>query len=448
MMNDFTSFPIHNLAASLLPNLGAVTSGSAFIGLRSGLGQFSADAVRAFLGGVVTVQQFGAVGDGAANDSGPIQAAIDYCIANRTALHVPAVATRYRINTPLNLTAAEQLVIFGDGCDSYPGPSLAPRGSVISGNTGGLIMDCVGGRGIKLVDLTLSSIGEPSPSIVGIVMGPSAAQPAGGYNCGLFNVTIAMPPTGTSLPFYGVSTNIMTLSKLSTIGDFGVVLVGSNILGVGLPFGAFGTNVGADAIYSSGCFLNGYGPEPVLIMDDCNSHTHDQLYIHTNAIGPSFTGSNYAMTINDSTDVLIKVQVDGFPSAVLQDGFWRDIRLWGLIFQGTTPVDPGQPFISSLQGSEIDSCEFMIRPVTPVPASFHYSSGILDDIQNTRFLFDTEMSDNVLALSFGGAVAKPLFNCRLDGNSDTLTNSLVQSGSPLADSAKRLFINGIVTGTG
>jgi hypothetical protein len=57
--------------------------------------------VEAKLAQTVSVKDFGAVGDGTTNDTAAVQAAIDSCLANGTALYVPA--GRYRLTAQVNI---------------------------------------------------------------------------------------------------------------------------------------------------------------------------------------------------------------------------------------------------------------------------------------------------------------------------------------------------------
>ena len=117
-MNDFTSFPIHTLAASLLPDLGSVTDSSAFIGLRAGLGQFSATALRDYVGGTGrSVRSYGAVGDGVADDSPAFAAAIAAADADGGG-QIIIPKGNYRLNSAVSATAGN-IHFIGDGAESW-----------------------------------------------------------------------------------------------------------------------------------------------------------------------------------------------------------------------------------------------------------------------------------------------------------------------------------------
>lgn len=66
---------------------------------------------------VVSVKDFGAVGDGVTNDTAAIQAAADYCVANQRSLHFPAGF--YLVRQRIRFTGAANIAITGEGlCNS------------------------------------------------------------------------------------------------------------------------------------------------------------------------------------------------------------------------------------------------------------------------------------------------------------------------------------------
>lgn len=115
------------------------SSGSAVIGfIRTAAGAV-ARALHDKLSDTVSVKDFGAVGDGVADDTTKLQAAIDYAIANGKSLYIPA--GKYLISATLNIIRpsgeyrADSFRIFGDGGGSvFLGYALCP-GTVIFTNT-------------------------------------------------------------------------------------------------------------------------------------------------------------------------------------------------------------------------------------------------------------------------------------------------------------------------
>ena len=81
-----------------MPDLGAVNNASSLVGERAGSGRFSATALRAY---VSPSTVYGAVGDGVADDTAAIQAAIDSLAAYGGSIFLPPGV--YRISTALKM---------------------------------------------------------------------------------------------------------------------------------------------------------------------------------------------------------------------------------------------------------------------------------------------------------------------------------------------------------
>jgi hypothetical protein len=93
-----------------MPDLGTVTDATSFVGERAGSGRFSATALRDYVSvgssgtGVANVRDYGALGDGAADDSTAIQAAV------ATGMPVFMPAGNYRITSQINCSTRGQAI--------------------------------------------------------------------------------------------------------------------------------------------------------------------------------------------------------------------------------------------------------------------------------------------------------------------------------------------------
>lgn len=78
------------------------------------------------LNDVVSVKDFGAVGDGVTDDTAAVQAAITYAQTIGAALYVPSTTASYKVTSALNITAG--LCIRGDGWSPYVVSDFGLRG--------------------------------------------------------------------------------------------------------------------------------------------------------------------------------------------------------------------------------------------------------------------------------------------------------------------------------
>ena len=107
-----------------MPDLGAISDTSSVVGERAGSGRFSALAFRNYVGYPPTsVKQFGAVGDGVADDTFAIQAAIDSLSAYGGGVALPP--GRYRITAKIKMRP--NIVLQGNG-----------GATIVQGNTANL----------------------------------------------------------------------------------------------------------------------------------------------------------------------------------------------------------------------------------------------------------------------------------------------------------------------
>jgi hypothetical protein len=101
-------------------NAGVVTANS-FVGLNgssvTATGSTTARTLANRFADVVNVKDFGAVGDGIADDTAAIQAAINYAggISNNpTSVYIPSTQNGYRVTSTLNISSA-RIYLYGDG---------------------------------------------------------------------------------------------------------------------------------------------------------------------------------------------------------------------------------------------------------------------------------------------------------------------------------------------
>lgn len=411
-------------------------------------------AARTLLGGLVvfTPQLFGAKGDGTTDDTVAVQAAITAALAVKGAVYLQSVSVGYKITSALNCANISQLMIYGDGCYPCTARITPTGGSVLIGatGTGKCVIDASGASALKLRSLTIASIGISNASTIGIFYGNTTIQ--AGSNCVLEDVSILLPATGASLGIYGVSANLLIARGLLVMADFCIYGSDTDRLSHAPPYGVWGSNIQSDGWHFSGCTCFAYGSVPPFILNAITSHQYDQLYIVNINGGPSYGGQPYAMALNACTDLKIKVEIDYFPCAVETFNDWYNVDLSGIIYQWTTPSGGSVPLIAYLNGTSMFNCRFNIRGLEAVVgAQFLYSSvgtssATLNAINGTSFWFDTGICAGTGYFNLTAVNAVNFFNCRFDGNTDTVANTYLTNGSGASTSTYRLFVNGVKIG--
>jgi parallel beta-helix repeat protein len=114
--NDITTIEADIVALEAFDTTLGTSAGSNSVGfLQSGTGA-TARTVQGKLRDVVSVKDFGAVGDGSTDDTTKIQAALTHAGIQKCAVYVPATANGYKITAAL--TMATNTTLFGDGYGS------------------------------------------------------------------------------------------------------------------------------------------------------------------------------------------------------------------------------------------------------------------------------------------------------------------------------------------
>jgi hypothetical protein len=416
-------------------------------------------------GGAVSLgdPRYGAVGDGVTDDSAAVQAACDEAVARGVTLEVPVPAVGYRINTPINLTDLDgPLTIRGQGmrAPTFGLAFVSPvHTSVFLGNTGTgkCVFDCLGSNNLVLRDLSISTLGMPTPSTVGILFGTSTTSPTapglGGSNCNLVSVAIYMQNANNACPVYYVGgTGVCHWMNVWTLGVYGFLFSANNVLGFSSTHATIGTAAGIDGMCVEGCSLLGYGGAPVLTIENCHNMRFVQLYTATIFGGPAYLGQRFPLSIINAVDIKIDVESDYWPSLVYTQGSINKLVIEGTIFPNETPLAPADPLVGFFDGTTVANSRFLVTGLVSPKTNYWYTSSaavpVLTSVRSCQFLFDTTISPNVFFGVATGGAAVPFFNLTFDGNSDAAAVTLTMNGIAATNAQKRYRVNGVLFGTG
>ena len=270
-------------------------SGSNLVGYKPAGTGAVATTVQAKLRENVSVKDFGAVGNGIADDTAAIQAALNY---NTTGLSVYFPHGKYKITSTITIPTNKSLKIYGDG---YNPQDLTPTyGSIIiwSGASNGTMFSSNTTDGLNLSGLIIKDLRIHGSDIasIGMIFGATGAHPQGFYfenleiagfrnnssdaaldlsggnyskygvadstfiNCIFSGGARAVKTSSQQLNFYGCIFGALSGGTLVEMGDnshpkfFGCGFYGS--VGINAVFGIQGT-VGIDGLECYGCWNEG-----------------------------------------------------------------------------------------------------------------------------------------------------------------------------------------------
>lgn len=242
----------------------------------------------------------GAVGDGIADDTGAIQAAID------TGMPVRMRPGRFRVTSPLDLTlgTAKGATIEGAGSSD--------AGTVLVGDTGAApVLDLTANQHTTVRGLLVKA-GTTNPSAIGIMYARNSALWQSSYHS-LENVTVYLgsDPTANNgagtVGVYNVSAEILSAWNCRIRGDTGLWLDRTNSLSITSPY----CSTQSDGQFSSmsvvrvvGGYLVGiagpglYAHQAADVRIDCGISSHGDPVVYPSAVvvrggmsGFTWTGS-------------------------------------------------------------------------------------------------------------------------------------------------------------
>ena len=258
-----------------MPDLGAFNDSSSVVGERAGSGRFNAIALRNYIGqpATINVRQFGAVGDGVADDTFAIQAAIDSLSAYGGGVAVPPGV--YRITAGIKMRP--NIVLQGNGgatiiqgnaanlssmieCSTYVATNAVITGLTIDGNrannTGSNLTYLISSfqAGTQVINCTLTN----APGM-GVLLEGANAIVANNIFLSLFSTGVLLRgPTGNTSMSARISNNKFSFVGYSAINavwaDYNVI-TGNAISSVSLVHHV--TTVGTAVTWVSGAQFTG-----------------------------------------------------------------------------------------------------------------------------------------------------------------------------------------------
>lgn len=280
-----------------LANASAVSAGSRLSGFRQTGTGATARTVDAKLKDIVSVKDFGAVGDGVTDDTAALNAAILFCQYNHKILHISGII---RIFSTINIT--EQLHIefdchqdtgstipyFSNGSFILKDPSVNGWGIVItaygfSANGGGVRgvagYDLGGGIWIKGQHTKWKKPSVFDVGGIGIRLGADANPPYNPSNCCLLESPIISENGSHGLYIYSISNdaNQCTVTNAQIIGN-------------------------------GGCGLKCEGGRNIFIGADIEQNDSYGIYLTGNATGNTFLNGD--IELNDNPGTLLDIKID------------------------------------------------------------------------------------------------------------------------------------------
>lgn len=289
----------------------AGSSGSSLVGFLQAGADATARTAQSKMRDVVSVMDFGAVGDGTTDDHAAITAAYAALVAlGGGTMLFPQPPSGYRIDSPLNFTSTfvpitlkgESNVNIPDdpGNDQRYGTKIWCNTYDAVSNPFGVAIDATGHESLSIEDLSLDALNTTictTPSRIGVLAARTAGAPKN-QNHHFTNFTAFMPTSGNaaapSCGLYAIGTELGTYINLWLWADLPLVLAGNNVYSVTSPF--LGTISTGGVSTSVNTFVNtkllaAYGLGPGLRMNSVYATTFIDTYFYNNVVGTQTYGA-------------------------------------------------------------------------------------------------------------------------------------------------------------
>lgn len=341
-------------------------------------------------GAVANVMDFGAVGDGVADDAPAIQAAYDHIVSiGGGTVYLPATKEGYKINTAINCTNGFYGIDFvGAGSASLPNarPNDDSLGTTIWLNTGTVGFDLTGCATLGIRSLTLDTFHTTkvtNPARIGILSGRTAQQ-LNSFNHRFTDVSVFMKSTGSptspSIALYASNVELMTCINCWFHGDVATVLTNTGLYNATSPYvSIINTAVSATCNTFLSCkLISVSGVGPALRVNQTVNNTFIGTYF-----GNDVDQSTYPAVL--CTDAVQKLLIKGFQSEERTEFLKVTGNLIECEFYGTHASTSAITPICNFDGAtNVHDCTFDIYNSATVSGYSAYT-GTVNYLANSYF---------------------------------------------------------------
>ena len=332
-------------------------------------------------GQVFNVKAYGAVGDGATNDSPSFQAAYAAAVAaGGGTVYIPQTATCYLLNTAINMTNASTSYFPGV---TIQGAAFGPKGagstsSQVCGNTGGIVFDLAGTDGVifRSVYVTAQKAGLSNPSTIGLYIARNSGG-SGGQNIVVVDSTFNMltHTSGTSYTFgaYLYGSEDAYFARDHFFADYPLVVSATNAFSQNSAFITEATGTQSETQDSfTDIETNGAGLGPAVYFSGTADMTLTGHSWNSSSANPYPSALyNYALQFMGANNFMhVKWRQEGYPGWAYIRLTFKGSQLYGTSAPGSSPPVHGIEFNDT--STQLINDVFNIGDDYSTPSSNYY----------------------------------------------------------------------------